>query len=83
MMQQTPNAARMSAHIANPFAMMVDPAGVIAAMQGSERLSHLERRICRPLDTLHRRPAADAGLASFDDGIDADVDADEDIDQGE
>lgn len=34
----------------NPFALMLDPQAVIARMERSERLRHLQRRICRPLD---------------------------------
>jgi len=34
----------------NPFLLMIDPAKVIAAMEKSERLSGLNRHICRPLD---------------------------------
>lgn len=34
----------------NPFALMLDPQAVIAQMERSERLGHLQRRICRPLD---------------------------------
>jgi hypothetical protein len=34
----------------NPFMLMIDPARVIAAMEKSERLSGLNRHICRPLD---------------------------------
>ena len=36
----------------NPFALMMDPASVIAAMERSERLSRLQSRICRPLDKI-------------------------------
>ncbi len=36
----------------NPFALMMDPASVIAAMERSERLSRLQSRICRPLDKV-------------------------------
>lgn len=36
----------------NPFALMMDPASVIAAMERSERLSGLQSRICRPLDRV-------------------------------
>lgn len=36
--------------ISNPFALMLNPADVIAAMESSERLGRLERRICKPLD---------------------------------
>ena len=54
----------------HPFALMMDPAAVIAAMERSERLSHLQSRICRPLDKL--APAsADAETASFDGAVDA------------
>ncbi len=35
---------------ANPFALMIDPQAVIALMNRSERLEHLQRRVCRPLD---------------------------------
>ena len=54
----------------HPFALMMDPAAVIAAMERSERLSHLESRICRPLDKLPL-PSADAETASFDGAVDA------------
>lgn len=37
---------------ANPFALMMDPQAVLAAMERSERLNHLESRVCRPLDRL-------------------------------
>lgn len=36
--------------IANPFALMMDPEGVVQEMERSERLNRLHRRICRPLD---------------------------------
>lgn len=35
---------------ANPFALMMDPKGVLEAMERSERLNRLQSRICRPLD---------------------------------
>ncbi|MBP7132256.1 MAG: hypothetical protein KBA70_05765 [Aquabacterium sp.] len=35
---------------ANPFALMMDPEAVLAAMERSERLNHLQSRVCRPLD---------------------------------
>ena len=54
----------------NPFALMLDPASVIAAMERSERLSRLQSRICRPLDKLPP-PSADAETASFDGAVDA------------
>ena len=36
--------------IANPFALMMDPEGVVREMECSERLNRLQRRVCRPLD---------------------------------
>jgi hypothetical protein len=55
---------------ANPFALMMDPASVIAAMERSDRLATLKSRICRPLDKplVARTPDA---LADFDAAIDA------------
>lgn len=34
----------------NPFLLMIDPDRVVAAMEKSERLSRLNRHVCRPLD---------------------------------
>ncbi len=51
---------------ANPFALMMDPKAVLEAMERSERLNHLESRVCRPLD----KP-----LIPLVNGDDADVDA--------
>jgi hypothetical protein len=42
---------------ANPFLLLVDPGRVIAAMEQSERLSGLNRQICRPLDRIPGAPA--------------------------
>jgi len=54
----------------HPFALMMDPAAVIAAMERSERLAHLQSRICRPLDKVVA-PPADPETASFDGAVDA------------
>lgn len=52
----------------NPFALMLDPQAVIAQMERSERLGHLQRRICRPLDKpLLGYAADDAAEADSDD----------------
>lgn len=40
---------KVSLH-ANPFALMMDPEAVLAAMERSELLNHLQSRVCRPLD---------------------------------
>lgn len=47
----------------NPFAMLMDPAAVIQAMESSDLLSSLERRVCRPLDKP-MAPRSDAETAS-------------------
>ena len=36
--------------LANPFALMMNPAEVLAAVESSTRLDRLQRRVCRPLD---------------------------------
>lgn len=36
--------------LSNPFALMMNPAEVLAAVAGSSRLDRLQRRVCRPLD---------------------------------
>lgn len=57
----------------NPFALMMDPESVLAAIARSERLAHLHSRVFRPLD----KPLVakvDAEAAAFDqlvDGADA------------
>ena len=39
-----------SAAVHNPFMLMLNPEIVLAAIEKSERLSQLNRRLCRPLD---------------------------------
>ena len=34
----------------NPFTMMMDPETILQAVERSDRLNRLQRRICRPLD---------------------------------
>jgi hypothetical protein len=61
---------------ANPFALMMDPDSVFAAIARSDRLARLKSRVCRPLDKpLIARAGSDA--AAFDELIDAAVDLDE------
>jgi len=38
--------------IGNPFMLMLNPEIVLAAIENSERLGKLDRRLCRPLDRL-------------------------------
>ena len=37
----------------NPFALMMDPEAVFAALASSDRLDRLKSRVCRPLDKPH------------------------------
>jgi hypothetical protein len=37
----------------NPFALMLDPEAVFAALASSDRLERLKSRVCRPLDKPH------------------------------
>jgi len=55
--------------VSNPFALMMDPESVLAAMARSERLKHLHSRVFRPLD----KPLVakvDAEAAAFDELVD-------------
>lgn len=36
----------------NPFMLLLNPEVVVAAMEKSERLSQLNRHLCRPLDKI-------------------------------
>lgn len=49
----------------NPFALMLDPASVIAAVERSERLARLHSTICRPLDKVKLEGATAAERAEF------------------
>ena len=60
-MQTTP-------HEANPFALLLNPADVLAQVERSERLRRLQSRICRPLD----KPTIPCAT---EDGFEADADA--------
>ena len=50
----------------NPFMLMINPEVVFAAMEKSERLSQLDRHLCRPLDRITTVGAA-ADVAVDDD----------------
>ena len=47
---------------ANPFMLMMDPQTVLAAVERSERLARLQRRVCRPLDKIPVPMAQDPSL---------------------
>ncbi len=53
----------------NPFALMMDPAGVRQMIDKSEALSRLSQRQCHPLDRAVIRSAS-AELAAYDAKID-------------
>lgn len=64
MLTTTPN-------LADPFAMLISPAEVMTAIERSDRLSRLQRRVYRPLDRpwIPMKASAD-----FDREIDAELD---------
>jgi hypothetical protein len=55
----------------NPFALMMDPAAVFAAIERSERLARLHSRICRPLDKPQPAQPAKPETVAFDDAVEA------------
>lgn len=59
----------------NPFMLMISPEVVLAAVEKSERLSKLNRHLCRPLDrpvpaAAGNAPAVDASGDDEDDSSD-------------
>jgi hypothetical protein len=59
----------------NPFLMMVQPEVVLAAIEKSEKLGRLNRRLCRPLD----KPLLQAGATADGQPLPA-VELDDDTD---
>ncbi|MEY4563816.1 MAG: hypothetical protein RLZZ618_3093 [Pseudomonadota bacterium] len=59
--------------LANPFALMMNPAEVFQALERSDRLERLQRRVCRPLDKplIARVPAS---FTDYDRDIDSEAD---------
>ena len=55
-----------SAAAHNPFMLLLNPEIVLAAIEKSERLSQLNRHLCRPLD----KPAPDKPCAVEQDPVD-------------
>lgn len=58
----------------NPFALLMNPEAVLAAVAGSDRLARLKSRICRPLD----KPTithADGDRDAFEDTLDGATEA--------
>lgn len=54
----------------NPFELMMNPAGVLEAIERSQRLAELHSRVYRPLDRpmLRDRPTNEAD--AFDNAVD-------------
>jgi hypothetical protein len=56
----------------NPFTMMMNPEAIIQAVERSERLNRLQRRVCRPLDKPLIPKIVPAEQAAFDQSIELD-----------
>ncbi len=62
--------AELAPHPFNPFALMLDPAAIFQALEGSERLGRLASRVCKPLDKP-LIPKVSADVAAFDELVDS------------
>jgi hypothetical protein len=62
-----------AATVRNPFLLMVSPEVVLAAVEKSERLSQLNRHLCRPLDRPVQTGNKTAEADEADDALDADT----------
>ncbi len=60
----------------NPFVMMTDPETILAAVERSERLNRLNRKVYRPLDRPLIPKVGAKDLSAFDDEIDSEVEDD-------
>ena len=71
--------------VSNPFALLMDPQSVLRAIENSQRLETLQRRVCRPLDKPllpHKTAANDVPELDADSDIALDLDRDLDLDLG-
>ena len=57
--------------LSNPFIMMTDPETILQAVERSERLNRLNRKVYRPLDRPLIPKVGARELAEFDSEIDA------------
>ena len=57
----------------NPFVMMTDPETILLAVERSERLNRLSRKVYRPLDRPLIPKVGAKDLAEFDNEIDSAV----------
>jgi hypothetical protein len=60
--------------VSNPFVMMTHPETVLQAVERSERLNTLQRRVCRPLDRPLIPKVGGQESAEFDQDSDGDLD---------
>jgi hypothetical protein len=63
----------------NPFMLMLNPEVILAAVEKSERLSQLNRHLCRPLD----RPAPATAPNGQRNGAAIVADDEDELDDGE
>ncbi|MBC7663968.1 MAG: hypothetical protein H7276_09270 [Caulobacter sp.] len=61
--------------LANPFVMMTDPETILLAVERSERLNRLSRKVYRPLDRPLIPKVGAKDLSAFDNEIDSEVEA--------
>ncbi|MET0383010.1 MAG: hypothetical protein ABW032_06265 [Burkholderiaceae bacterium] len=61
---------REAPNLSNPFVMMTDPEMILAAVERSERLNLLNRRVYRPLDRPLIPKVGAKDVAEFDREID-------------
>ncbi len=62
-----------STTLSNPFVMMTNPETILLAVERSERLNRLSRKVYRPLDRPLIPKVGAKELAEFDNEIDAAV----------
>ena len=60
----------------NPFVMMTDPETILLAVERSERLNRLNRKVYRPLDRPLIPKIGAKELAAFDNEIDSEIEDD-------
>ena len=60
--------------LSNPFVMMTDPETILLAVERSERLNRLNRKVYRPLDRPLIPKVGAKDLAEFDNEIDSAID---------
>lgn len=56
--------------LSNPFMMITDPEAILQAVERSERLGRLRRRVCRPLDRPLIPKIKQAEVDEFDASVD-------------